>query len=174
MLGPRGCRLARGGLPCARPDNLAAPVRLGPLEFTADVVTAAGDWTFQTEEGPAVPTGARDSLGDGRERAMALAVPRKSIVEHHHLMGGLFPCADQLGAGLDARLGHDGIERAVAGCFCDLAQPALGGLRQPAIRLDLHLVGDRADQQLASEEFRRRTAIHSLPARAQFGEAEIT
>src|SRR5947209_2196489 len=86
------------------PHHLAASIRFGPHELAADVVTLAGLGALETEEGPAVPAGAGDGLGDGGERGVALAPPRKAIVQHHHLVGLLLPCPDQLGAGLDARL----------------------------------------------------------------------
>src|SRR3954469_21333925 len=101
-------------LPRARPDDPAVSAPLRSHEPAADVMTLPGLGVLETEEPPAVPTGARDGLGDGGERGVTLAPPGKAILQHHHLVGIRFPRSDQLGARLDARFEVSGAEGAVA------------------------------------------------------------
>src|SRR3954453_22499183 len=165
--------LALACLPGARPDHCAVPAPLGPHAPAADVMTLPGLGALETKEPPAVPVGARHGLGDGRERGVALALPGKAILQHHHLVGILLPCSDQFGAGLDTRFERRGIEGAVTGSGCDLAQPLLCRLRQSAECLHLHLVGDGLHEQLMPEVFWRWTAVEVEPALAQLNDAEI-
>src|SRR3954454_20388199 len=100
-IGPR-LRLYTPALPClqgAGPDDPAVPARLRPHEFAANVVTLLGLGALEAEDGPSVPAGARNGLGDGGERGVARSLPGEPVLQHHHLVGVLLPCADQLAAG---------------------------------------------------------------------------
>src|SRR4051812_28698902 len=117
-----------------------------------------------TEEPWSRPVGTGDLTGNLGQRAITLTLIFEAIIKHEHTMRLPTPVAHKTRARFQRWCKAEG---AVGALSVDLprqvAQHLLGGLRETAVGVFLHLVGDRTQQQIAAHPCRRLAAEVSPP-----------
>src|SRR5262249_34143117 len=121
----------------------------------------------QTKEPRARPMRSGNPFGDHAQRAIMLALIFKPVIANENGVGMPAPLTDQSRADFRDERGIEGL--AVLGKFARQGLKAAPQCRvRPASRTLLQLMGEGADQQIATEPLRRAGAIQFAPCKPQF------
>jgi hypothetical protein len=101
------------------------------------------------------------------------ALPRKTVIEHEHLIGSALPLPNQPGSRFQFDTSTQPDRSGFVELLCNVAELALALRAEPAERDFLQAVRDGAQQQLAAEMRGCLGFIESAPLLPQLPEREL-
>src|SRR5215207_11070084 len=127
----------------------------------------------QPEEARPVPVRSGDETRDLGETGVCLPRIRIAALDHDHAMDRARPSPDELGAGLDPALTQRAQHRGRIPRLGQAVEQALARPVETAEGLDLQLMGQGPEQEIALEAGGRRPPHLPPPLRPQLFEAKI-
>src|SRR5215210_2199034 len=122
-----------------------------PGSLSAALVFALALLVAQAEEAGSVPVGAGDQASDRGEARVGLSEIGIAAIQHDDAMDGAGPFPDELGAGLDPAPTQRRKDRGRIFRFRQAVEQTLGRAIETSEGLDLEVIGDRPEQELALE-----------------------